>query len=358
MGCCGSGNTTAPPFRYSPTQPPLPKEKPSKSAFRKYAFPKSQGYVHTVSCSTDSLFACNWNSTLTIYDGNEGRVVEEFQPHAQNISQCRFFNGGNEIMTSSYDRTLKLWSTSNLAAPKKTFQGHGMAVASFCIAEEGKKLCSGSRDQSVALWDISTGERVAEKTIPRNTVTCVELVPTQQNSFVQCSEDLSIRIWDTRELKPVTMIPLNDNYFACSCSVDSSGTKLLTGHYASNEIGCGVILWDLRKFSEDEYLWRYLEHKESVVQVKIHSRDSSELAISASKDGRMKAIRMADGLEVDGYQDEAKWPFTTFGIADKGSLAVAALCKNGVSKLLALKVGAKGELELVGSTSDEEVTTK
>jgi WD40 repeat protein len=246
----------------------------------------------------------------------------------------------------------------NLSAPKYTFHGHEMAVTSFCVAEESKKLCSGSRDQSVALWDVTTGQRIAEKGIPRNTVTCIELIPGPENTFVQCSEDLSIRIWDIRELKPVLMVPLNDNYFAYSCSVNKTGTKLLTGHYASNEIGCGVTLWDLRKFSEDEYLWRFLEHKETVVKVEIMSREDKELAISASKDARIKAIKMSDGTEVQEYQDESKWPFTTFDIISKNDLLIAGLRMDSDSRLLALKIGDDSQFTVAGGANDEQIAIK
>ena len=298
---------------------------------------------------------CNWNSSLTIYNLKTGEIINEFQPHSQNLTRCKFTKNGKQIITSSYDRTLKLWNIENLAAPIKTFQGHEMAVASFSITNDEKKLCSGSRDQSVATWDISTGQKISSKTIARNTVTCMEQIPGGNHNFVQCGEDITIRIWDDRELKPVVEIPLNENYFACSCNVDPSGTKLLTGHYACNEVGCGVILWDIRRLEENIYLWRFLDHKEAIVQVGTIRKGDNEWAVSASRDAKLKTIQMADGSEVSSYQDESKWPFSTFDISENSNgEIIAGLRKDTRSKLSRMKIGDDSKIIVCSSTDTDQ----
>jgi len=343
MGCCSVSNTTTPPFKYSPNQVPLPKEKLQPQRYFKLESPKEQGFIYSISCANapPNQFACSWGKNMFIYDLKTQKIFRQFQPHSQNVTKCRFLQGGNNLITSSVDRTLKLWDLDNLTAPKKVFEGHQMVVPTFCVSLDQTKLCSGSRDQSIFLWDIQTGQKISEHLIMRNMLTCMEWIPMSESNFVQCSEDLTIRIWDTRELKPVTKIELNDNYFAYCCDVDSTGTKLLTGHYACNDQGSGVLLWDLRKATEGSYIWRFLEHKEAVVQTAFmkHSKTEQEVAISASRDSKLKIIKLADGVELSSYQDTARWPFSTFGVmnrTDGKPAVVAGLCKCSASKITAL----------------------
>ncbi len=360
MGCCSVNNTTAPPFKYSPSQLPLPKERTMSRTYARLESPKTQGFLNSI-CAVNApngQFACGWDKTLAVYDLGSRKIVHQFQPHAQNISKCRFLLGGTHILTSSFDRTLKLWNLENQLAPKKTYEGHSMAVSTFCVSQDQTKLCSGSRDQSVMLWDLQTGQSLATKLIPRNMITCVEWIPGSNDSFVQCSEDLTIRIWDTREFKPVIEIALGDNYFAANCDVDSTGTKLVTGHFASNGEGCGVLLWDLRKASEGSYMWRFIEHKESVVQTAIvkNGHAGQDIVISASKDAKVKVIKMADGVELSSYQDPARWPFTSFspttGAGDK-PVVVAGLCKNCISKVTALELADDFSMSVTASTDED-----
>jgi len=360
MGCCSTGKTNTPPFVYSASSKPLPKEKQTSARYEIMEGPKTQGYLSSISClgnSNNSIrnIACGWGKSLVLYDLDTCKLTNQFQPHLQNISKCRLFNNSESILTSSYDTTLKLWNMENLSMPKKTYQGHEMAVVTFCISKDEKFICSGSKDQTVALWDISTGQKISDKGIPRNTITCMEWIPNSDNNFVQCSEDLTVRIWDKREMKPITEVQLKDNYFAYCCDIDENGTKLLTGHYSCNEEGSGVLLWDLRKINETGYIWRYLEHKESVVAVKFikHTKINCEIAVSAGKDAKLKIIKTQDGLELGGYQDELRWPFSTFSeIKGKEGepIIVAAMCKNAVSRVAQLKIGNDYSVSMVAGT--------
>lgn len=99
---------------------------------------------------------------------------------------------------------------------------------------------AGSRDYSVQLWDIGSGKSVAKQSISRNVVTCACWLNDEQLVW-QGSEDLQLRLWDTRAFqKPAATIG-GFTYFPLACDCDSH--LLLTGSNGMNSNGCEIRLW-------------------------------------------------------------------------------------------------------------------
>ena len=76
-------------------------------------------------------------------------------------------------------------------------------------------------------------------------------MPNSPELFVETSEDLYMRVFDTRvkPFKPVVEFKVDTN-FAVTCDVWSEGNEdryLVTGHRGFNGEGADVKLWDLRK---------------------------------------------------------------------------------------------------------------
>jgi WD40 repeat protein len=84
--------------------------------------------------------------------------------------------------------------------------------------------------------------------IDRNVVTAVRWLAGSQ--FLQCSEDLTLRLWDIRErpFKPGAEVKVGTN-FATNCDISPDGHLLVTGHRGFNSEGAEVKLWDIRALS-------------------------------------------------------------------------------------------------------------
>lgn len=93
---------------------------------------------------------------------------------------------------------------------QKEYTGHTMSVTS--VAPKGRMLASGSRDQTTRLWDLETGKQVGMRKIDRNVVTWVGW--RDENTMVQASEDLTLRIWDVRAkpFKPQAEVKVGTNF--------------------------------------------------------------------------------------------------------------------------------------------------
>ena len=123
-----------------------------------------------------------------------------------------------------------------------------MSVTS--VAGRAGKMASGSRDQTTRTWDLETGKQTGMRKIDRNVVTWIGW--RDDNTIVEASEDLNLRIWDIRKkpFKPQVEIKVGTN-FATNGDIlhdDNSGVYLATGHRGFNNEGAEVKLWDLNNF--------------------------------------------------------------------------------------------------------------
>lgn len=91
-------------------------------------------------------------------------------------------------------------------------------------------MISGSRDYSVKGWDTETGNNTVEYSVPRNIVTALEFEPTDSALLFQGSEDLCVRVWDTKIRGRLPCMHISGFvYFPLSLSVHSSRNYLATG---------------------------------------------------------------------------------------------------------------------------------
>ena len=105
------------------------------------------------------------------------------------------------------------------------------------------------------------------------------------DSFIECSEDLTLRQWDinSKPFKPSIELKVGSN-FATNCDILEH--LLVTGHRGFNNEGAEVKLWDLRNL--DKPVWTYSEHSFTPESVRFVS---PSLIASASKD---KTVRLID----------------------------------------------------------------
>jgi WD40 repeat protein len=77
-------------------------------------------------------------------------------------------------------------------------------------------------------------------------------LPNNNDLFVECSEDLTLRLWDirARPFKPQVEFKVGTN-FATNCDImsfEGEDLYLATGHRGFNNEGAEIKLWDLRSF--------------------------------------------------------------------------------------------------------------
>ena len=126
-----------------------------------------------------------------------------------------------------------------------------MPVSTVAYEASTQRVASAGRDCTTRVWDLEAQKSLMKRKIPRNVATQVRWLPNEPNVFLETSEDLYIRAFDTRvkPFKPVVEFKVDTN-FATTCDLWSEGTQdkyMVTGHRGFNGEGADVKLWDLRR---------------------------------------------------------------------------------------------------------------
>lgn len=123
-----------------------------------------------------------WN--LTREESSYGRPKRALHGHSHIVSDCVISSDGAYALSSSWDKTLRLWelSTGNTT---RTFVGHTNDVLSVSFSADNRQIVSGSRDRTIKLWN-TLGD--CKYTITDkghlDWVSCVRFSPNPQNPVI------------------------------------------------------------------------------------------------------------------------------------------------------------------------------
>ncbi|KAJ8607277.1 hypothetical protein CTAYLR_009530 [Chrysophaeum taylorii] len=140
------------------------------------------------------------------------------------------------IYTCSRDRSIGVWG-----ATARRLEGHELNASAVAATE--RIVASGSRDATVRTWDPERGAQLSMSRIPRNLVTCLRWIP-RSSSFAQGSEDLHLRVWDSRRAR--TPVQTMGGYEFFPLCVDATEHLLATGSKGFDGKGAELRVWDRR----------------------------------------------------------------------------------------------------------------
>ena len=93
---------------------------------------------------------------IKIWDAETGRRIQELPGHKDAVLSAAYSRDGKRLLTSSYDRTARLW---NLETGKsQVFQGHEWWVWSAAFSPDEKRIITACQDGSVIVWSAATGQ--------------------------------------------------------------------------------------------------------------------------------------------------------------------------------------------------------
>lgn len=204
--------------------------------------------------STSSFVCCGSDGGCYLYDCAE-LLAEDFLNPTSNSCGLRlkpkvqwkasgravnraFFFRDRGFLTCAADGCVALWD--GIGRKQREVARHGMSCMAVDFAFN--KVVSGGRDCVVKLSDAETGETLASKKILRNVVTSVKAVPAR-NCYVQCSEDLQLRIYDSSLVIAAACAAGPNQIVAC----DVIGDDVICGTKGFSEENVEVIIYDLRK---------------------------------------------------------------------------------------------------------------
>uniref|UniRef100_A0A8C3C4E0 WD repeat domain 31 n=1 Tax=Cairina moschata TaxID=8855 RepID=A0A8C3C4E0_CAIMO len=183
-----------------------------------------------------SVAVCNWRS---------GAVLRRFVGHEHEVTKVTCALDSNRIFSASRDKTVMMWELHGTSGPSQHFPGHDLVVTGLAVSPDATQLCTGSRDNTVCKWDIETGGCLGRAAVSRNLVTHLCWVPGEPY-VIQTSEDKTVKMWDSRELRVAHTFPGKQHIQTC-CDVSQDGRYVLSSSSGFAGEGCEATLWDLRQ---------------------------------------------------------------------------------------------------------------
>lgn len=181
--------------------------------------------------------------------------------HLGNIKSVCFSSDGKYALTSSTDRTAKLWDVRR-GRLLHNFEGHTDELFSAVFSTDEKSVVTISRDKSVRRWDLNTGKEMmrslTDLTINEQTPVSpdAEIIITNSGNMDDEKQDMNIFLWNTRgpKWKQIAKIPgINlDNRTSSSFSPELKTIAIISndGFLCIADYKSGKILHSLERLTD------------------------------------------------------------------------------------------------------------
>lgn len=188
---------------------------------------------------------------------------------------------------------------------------------------------------------------VAEYRAPRNIVTALTTCQHEPDLLYQGSEDLCVRVWDTRQSAASVPAMHIMGYVYFPLCLDrqqqNAGCLLATGCKGFNAVGCGVTLWDVRRI--DKPVMTGTGHSQDVTAVQFGRWRGESVVYSCSKDGSLRLWDVTSGEQVGYYRFPGQKLLSSLTRLERSSVEeveeVAVGAMDGSLSLLSISERAK-----------------
>lgn len=131
-------------------------------------------------------------TVMVWYPEIEKKPRERLTGHGKLINLVSFSPNGQLFATASFDKNLKLWSSSGKYLT--TFRGHVSEVYQVCWSSDSRMFVSGSKDSTMKVWDTRKKKMVIELPGHADEVYSVDWSPDGQY-VASGSKDRLLKLW-------------------------------------------------------------------------------------------------------------------------------------------------------------------
>jgi len=143
------------------------------------------------------LDACRHSEQLAEEAESAGEQAAEkaIQLHSERgILAYAFSPDGKRVLTTSHDKTLRLWDVET-GQYLRVLEGHTELARGLAWSADQRRFLSGSNDKTLRLWDVETGQCLRVLVGHTNDVRCVAWSANQRRAITG-ARDKTLRLWD------------------------------------------------------------------------------------------------------------------------------------------------------------------
>ncbi|KAL0920177.1 hypothetical protein M5K25_009295 [Dendrobium thyrsiflorum] len=215
------------------------------------------------------------------------------------------FDGTAAASSSSFSAAS---TSSKRLAIKNTIQTnfHEDYVFQIASSPEISTLAVSLSSNTIKLYSPATGQFIGECKGHISTIHEISFgVPSSPHLLCSCSSDATVRMWDTRTFKQVSLIKAASYQEIFSFCVGGSSTNLLAGGGKSQ-----ILFWDLRSSKQVACLEE--SHMDDVTQVRFTPNQQNKL-VSSSVDGLLCLFDTVGHIDDDNHLESVMNVGTSVG---------------------------------------------
>jgi WD40 repeat protein len=245
-----------------------------------------------------SIVTSSYDRKIRLWNVQTGALLHELTGHEKTAWCVAYSPDGKTVASCDEDGLIKLWDVVE-GKPITTIHAHALNVWIIKFSPDGQTIVSGSFDHSVKIWDAHNGKLVKE--IAGHTEAVVDLAFNMDGSMLATtSDDKTIKLWSMPDARLIRSLDVPEHAQAVAFSND--GKRLLTGGRDKTMIGellqnffgdsqynkgVSMRLWDV---ASGKIIQTFAQHENDVNDVAF-SRDGKSI-VTASSDRTVGLWRM------------------------------------------------------------------
>jgi hypothetical protein len=232
--------------------------------------------------------------------------VRHFEGHTAEIRRLAVSPDGRQLLTASFDKTLRLWDVAS-GREVRQWVGHGgQWVHGVAFLSDGRRALSGGFDRGVFLWDLKFDRMIRSYSGHEQRVWDV-VVSGDDRVAASCGEEPTVVLWDVKTGKELRRLEGNTGGVEC-VALSADGRFALTGARQ------GLIrLWDVETGTE---LRPLKGHRGQVMGVAFSP--DARFALSVGLDKTARIWRLENGQEVGRFEGHSSFIYSSALSADGG----------------------------------------